>query len=96
MKTKVINIRNASTRSQHPGWIYGGRGSSLGNPFIVGRDGTRDQVCDKYQAWVITNPAILAEIDKIKPGSVLGCYCKPHRCHLDWVAERIDARKHKR
>ena len=29
------------------------RSSPIGNPFLIGRDGGREEVCDKYQAWFI-------------------------------------------
>ena len=30
--------------------VYIGRGSPWGNPFVIGKDGDRDTVCDKYAA----------------------------------------------
>lgn len=40
---KVINIKNA-----HRGSIYGGRGSPLGNPFVMLHECDRGAVCDKF------------------------------------------------
>lgn len=33
------------------GAYYIGRGSPLGNPFVMGSEDDRDLVCDKYQIW---------------------------------------------
>jgi hypothetical protein len=32
--------------------IFVGRPSSLGNPFVVGRDGSREEVVDKFRQWL--------------------------------------------
>lgn len=32
--------------------VYIGRPSKWGNPFIVGADGTRDEVIQKYKDWI--------------------------------------------
>ena len=34
--------------------IYCGRPGALGNPYILGRDGTRDQVCDQFEEYLNT------------------------------------------
>jgi hypothetical protein len=62
------------------------RPSKWGNPFIIGRDGNRDQVCDKYdkmirnltpfQAHEFMN-AVLRDLK----GRDLFCVCVPLRCH---------------
>lgn len=38
-----------------PNHIYCGRGSALGNPFMIGPSQTRDQVCSKYIDWFYEN-----------------------------------------
>ena len=30
--------------------VYVGRGSPWGNPFVIGKDGDRDDVCDLFEA----------------------------------------------
>jgi len=59
---------------------YIGRPSKWGNPFVVGADGTRDEVIEKYEQWIQTQPDLLADVYKLK-GKVLGCWCAPKRCH---------------
>lgn len=67
------------------------RPNLLGNPFVVGRDGTRDQVCQKYRQWIrdkIRNDAViknivwqLAAADEYGVDVDLVCCCLPKRCH---------------
>jgi hypothetical protein len=35
------------------GAVYCGRGSPYGNPFVIGRDGDRDQVCERFEREVL-------------------------------------------
>ena len=49
-----------------PNARYCGRPSPLGNPFVIGRDGTRDEVCDKYEAWPPTQPKLMAMIATLR------------------------------
>jgi len=70
--------------------IYIGRPSKWGNPFTIGRDGTREQVIEKYRRWIMTQPELLAALPELK-GRVLGCWCKPKACHGDVLAELADA-----
>lgn len=70
--------------------VYIGRPSKWGNPFVIGKDGTRDEVISKYRAWVITQPHLMKALPEIK-GKVLGCWCAPHKCHGDVLIELINA-----
>jgi len=78
------------------------RGTPLGNPFVIGRDGNRDEVVDKYLPYLrnewkkggkVKNK--LLEIKKlVESGSDVNlvCCCKPKRCHGDvikYAVERI-------
>lgn len=64
--------------------IYIGRGSRWGNPFIIHRDGTREQVIKKFKERILPN---LDLTDLI--GYDLVCYCKPAKCHGDVILEKI-------
>jgi hypothetical protein len=81
--TTVVNLNRANGRYTR----YIGRPSEWGNPFVIGRDGTRDEVCDKYEALVRARPDMMARIKAELKGQVLGCYCKPQRCHGDTLAK---------
>jgi len=78
--TTVVNCRKASYD------VYIGRPSKWGNPFIVGKDGTRDEVVAKYKNYIQNNPELLAEVKTLK-GKILGCYCAPLPCHGDILKE---------
>lgn len=57
------------------------RGSLFGNPFILGKDGDRDAVCDSYANHYLPHkPSILSALPDLK-GKVLVCHCYPERCH---------------
>ena len=56
--------------------IYIGRPSRWGNPFEIGRDGTREEVIAKYEAWILTQPELLAALPELA-GRTLGCWCAP-------------------
>lgn len=80
--TKVVNIRNA------PYDIYIGRPSTWGNPYVIGFDGTRSEVIEKYRTYI--QPRV-AEIREQLCGKVLGCWCKPLDCHGDVLVEIADS-----
>jgi len=65
--------------------VYIGRPSKWGNPFIVGRDGTREQVIARYEQWLGEQPHLLAALHELT-GKVLGCWCTPRLCHGDVLA----------
>lgn len=67
--------------------VYIGRPSKWGNPFIIDEDGTRFEVIQKYQAWIQTEPDLIAEAKVELKGKVLGCFCAPSPCHGDILLE---------
>ncbi|HTU90417.1 MAG TPA: DUF4326 domain-containing protein [Gemmataceae bacterium] len=69
--------------------VYIGRPSKWGNPFVIGKDGTREEVIAKYEAWFIRQPALMAALPELR-GKVLGCWCAPHACHGDILARLAD------
>jgi hypothetical protein len=60
--------------------VYIGRPSKWGNPFVLGKDGTREEVIQKYLNWVLGQPQLLAQLGELK-GKTLGCWCHPKACH---------------
>ncbi len=63
------------------------RPSPFGNPFRIPQDGTRDEVCDKFEAYVNSNPELIQKIKTELKGKNLVCCCKKLnrevRCHGD-------------
>lgn len=60
------------------------------NPYHVGKDGDREQVCALHKTDLAGKPDLLARICELK-GKALGCWCAPNRCHGDHLAERANA-----
>jgi len=84
MKTTVVN------RHKEQFDVYIGRGSKWGNPFVIGRDGNREQVIEIYRQWIKGQHKLLADLHELK-GKRLGCYCKPKACHGDVLVELVEA-----
>lgn len=72
--------------------VYIGRPSKWGNPFKLGDDGTRDEVIEKYRAWLQTQPELLLALPELT-GKVLGCWCAPEKCHGDVLLELANVPK---
>ena len=88
--TRVVNLKTDRYD------IYIGRPSKWGNPFSHQDDtlaefkvSTRDEAIDKYAQWIQTQPELLNSLDELK-GKLLGCYCKPKRCHGDILVSMIN------
>lgn len=73
--------------------VYIGRASKYGNPYKIGRDGTRMEVIEKYKEWLLGNKELMADIVEELDGKILGCHCKPHRCHGDIIVKIIESKK---
>lgn len=56
------------------------RRTKWGNPFIIGKHGSRDDVITQYETWVKTQPHLLAALHELR-GKRLGCWCAPLACH---------------
>lgn len=69
--------------------VYIGRPSKWGNPFEIGRDGTRQEVIDKYREWIMTQPNLMESLNELS-GKTLGCWCAPKSCHGDILSELVD------
>lgn len=62
--------------------IYIGRGSKWGNPFKIGRDGTREEVISKYYYYILKQYDLMDQLDELYDKR-LGCFCAPLACHGD-------------
>lgn len=77
-KRLLVNI--SSQRSRTKDVVYIGRGSEFGNPYVIGRDGSRDDVCDKFERLAVSTD-MCERIKAEHKGKTLGCFCRPKRCH---------------
>lgn len=87
---KVCNARQVGKRGSATR-IYIGRPSKWGNPFVIGRDGSRAEVVAKYRAWIVAQPALMAVLDELR-GRDLVCWCAPLACHGDVLIELANRR----
>ena len=72
--------------------IYIGRPSKWGNPFMIGKDGNRRDVIDKYREWILQQPNLLHDLGELE-GKILGCWCAPKECHGDILIKLQKYRK---
>lgn len=67
--------------------VYIARPSKWGNPFSIGRDGTREEVCEKYIEWFTQQYNLIDDLDELID-KTLGCWCAPKQCHGDFLVEQ--------
>ena len=80
-------VLNKKTDKIPPDAIYVGRPSKWGNPYIIGRDGTREEVIVKYHNRLMTSEwKLRKELPELK-GRDLVCWCAPLPCHADVLLE---------
>lgn len=52
------------------------------NPFHLSLCDSREKCLDYYEEWIRTQIDLMAALHEID-GEVLGCHCRPERCHGD-------------
>ena len=96
--TDVINIRRHRSALADPDVVRIDRATRWGNRFVIGRDGSRAEVIEKYRArlWreIRAGRVPLEDLAALH-GKRLACWCAPAPCHGDvlaaaarWAAER--------
>ena len=94
--TEVINLNHLGFATPGDDYVFIGRGSIWGNPYKIGRDGTRDECIAKYRVHIVKKllieEGLVDELMKLD-GKTLGCYCKPEACHGDVLVEIIEVLK---
>ena len=80
-----MKVLNRKTDGTPKGSVYVGRPGPWGNPFVVGKDGDRDQVLALHKLWL--RKRMLDETNEIHGelsfllGKDLVCWCAPLPCH---------------
>jgi hypothetical protein len=68
--------------------------SNFANPFKIGKDGTREDVIDKYKIYITkkleNNTELQSELLTLK-GKHLGCWCYPDMCHGNVLIDIINS-----
>ena len=87
MATKVVNLY------KEPYDVYIGRGSTWGNPFVIGKDGDRESVIHLYKKYlwqqILEGRITKRDFQNIQ-GQTLGCFCKPQACHGDVIIKAMN------
>jgi deoxycytidylate deaminase len=92
---RVGNVRLGDVGEYVGRAARGRRASVLGNPFTIPRDGDRDMVIVRYEAWLrehlaARTPEVLCELSRLASMATTGvltlvCWCAPLRCHGDVI-----------
>lgn len=81
----MTTVTHVKTKTHN---VYIGRPSKWGNPFVIGRDGNRNDVIRKYREWIIQRPELMEALPELKD-KILGCFCHPEPCHGDVLVELV-------
>ena len=84
--TQVANIARDKTliaiATQEGLYVRIDRRTAWGNPFILGKDGDRGTVIEKYANYLTKNPSLKNKSQDLR-GKLLGCWCYPEDCHAN-------------
>ena len=97
MSVEVVNVNAAKRSGEQRTITYCGRGTVYGNYSANAHDESeRDEACDAFADDFIyrvqNDPQyqqamqVLADQHDRDGYLILGCHCKPRRCHLDTIA----------
>lgn len=84
--TEVVNMKDHELQQ---GDVYIGRGGPWGNPFVVGKQYTREAAIAAYRKYLwdrIGEGSITLEQLAALDGKTLVCFCAPLPCHGDVLA----------
>ncbi len=107
MKIVDVRVMAGGARGKKAAGVYycgrataGWSGGPLQNPFVIGRDGSREEVIQLFRKWLWDqlkdgNEEMLAALGRLREDSVLGCWCTdsdnamaegPLVCHCQVIA----------
>lgn len=89
MSRSLVNLKDGPAPLNS---VYIGRPGKWGNPFILGQDGTRTVVIEKYRTYLLNNPELLGQLEELR-GKWLVCHCAPKACHGDVLLELLNPPK---
>lgn len=96
MILKIINIKTDKESTKLYNFVYLGRGTIFGNPYSIQSGLTKEQAIGLYRNHLIyslKNGSIpLSALFELE-GKIIGCSCKPARCHLDVVVQLYNIAK---
>ena len=90
----IVNRRNGRAAG-----VYVGRPSVLGNPYVIGHDGSRHDVVDQYRAWLreqyrhdgaVRRALRQLVMRYLTDGALtLICWCAPQPCHAEVIRDAV-------
>ena len=90
----IVNRRNGRVAG-----VYVGRPAVLGNPYVIGHDGSRHDVVDKYRAWLreqyrhdgaVRHALRQLAMRYLTDGALtLICWCAPQPCHAEVIRDAV-------
>lgn len=75
--------------------VYIGRGSIFGNPYVLGRDGNREEIISLYKTYfydrIQKDRKFKEAVEWLRGKDIrLGCHCAPLKCHGDIIVEYLN------
>lgn len=83
---RVVNMRDHGGKPP-PGAVRIDRRTHWGNPFLIGRDGTREEVVEQYRRKLMAQTGGIDALQRVLRGKDLACWCSPLPCHGDVLLE---------
>jgi len=90
----IVNRRNGRVAG-----VYVGRPFVLGNPYVIGHDGSRHDVVDQYRAWLreqyrhdgaVRRALRQLAMRYLTDGALtLICWCAPQPCHAEVIRDAV-------
>lgn len=88
-RSRIMRVVNRHTDNYD---VYIGRPTIYGNPYVVGKHGSRGECVELFRDYFYvrleTDKKFREAVDALK-GKVLGCSCKPQACHGDVIVEYL-------
>jgi hypothetical protein len=72
------------------GAVYVGRPSKWGNPYVIGRDGSRRRVIERYREH-LNHSGLIEQLSELTARDLV-CWCAPAACHADVLLELSNPR----
>jgi len=87
-----MRILNMKTDRLGPNAVRVDRATHWGNPFTIGKHGSREEVIELYRKHLWQRLAS-GDLDKRQlqalQGRDLACWCRPQRCHAEVIRNAV-------
>lgn len=97
MSISIINIKSGANYDVYCGRknkTYNVKSSLFQNPYIIGKDGSRAEVIEKFKVYfydrINKDEYFKREVLKLN-NLVLACWCVPDDCHVRIIKEYIES-----